>query len=83
VGDIKIMFMKYIITLIVILNFLNIEGIFFLNEDKVYWNRLGNSIGMISSEECVWNTNGNPIECNQFTRKYLEIKQREYEERVY
>jgi len=71
--------MKYLLTLLLAINFLDIEGIFFLNEDKVYWNRLGDSIGMISSEECWWFNGEEAQECNIHTRNYLEIKQSEYE----
>lgn len=78
--------MKYLLTLFFLalttINFLDLEGIFYLNEDRVYWNRFGDAIGMISVDDCVW-FNGQLVEeCNQFTRSYLEIKQSEYE-RVY
>ena len=72
--------MKYLLTLALVINFLNIEGIFFINEDKVYWNRLGDSIGMISSDDCIWFDGQEVQDCNFYTRNYLEIKQREYEE---
>jgi hypothetical protein len=75
--------MKYLLTLLILtltLNFLDLEGVFYLNKDKVYWNRFSNAIGMISSNNCVW-FNGEVVEeCNYYTRNYLEIKQLEYEE---
>lgn len=71
--------MKYILTFALVINFLDLEGMFLLSEDKVYWNRFGDAIGMISSSECVWFNGEDVEECNQFTRSYLEIKQSEYE----
>lgn len=70
---------KYLTALILVLNFLQTEGIFFLNEDKVYWNRLENALGMISEDECVWFNGQEVEECNKFTRNYLEVKRNLWE----
>lgn len=75
--------MKHLLTLLLVINFLNTEGMFILGSESIYWFRINQSIGLLSSTgECVWNQSGTPEDCNPHVLRVMQSQMKLYVQNI-